>query len=381
LKQKTNEKKCYFLCPQPETKPTLVRVPLHKMKSIRSQLRELNASLDITNVNLTFGKIDAQYYGLVSIGTPPQSFKLIFDTGSGVLWVPSSKCPSSNKVCQTHNKYNSTKSSTYKADGGHFEIVYNTAPCNRTVCIGGVIGFYSIDTVSVASLKVSSQIFAEVTSETPQTQFLLKKYDGLLGMDGSVENVSVFNNMVTQKLVEKNVFSVYLNRDPSSKNNGEIIFGGSDPKHFTGNFTYVDSSARWIVKIDSIEIKGKTFKPSSLLGVVDTGTGGLIQGPKEDVNTLRKMIGAVGPNHQGDYTVDCSKIPTLPDVSFAIGGKIFKISAEQYIARVTIKGHITCVFQFMPSQLSFWLLGDIFIGEYYVEFDVGKNRIGFAQKK
>lgn len=98
--------------------------------------------------------MNAQYFTTITLGTPPQEFKVILDTGSSNLWVPSVKC--SSIACFLHAKYESSASSTYKENGTEFKIQYGS---------GSMEGFVSKDVLTIGDLTIEGQDFAEATKE------------------------------------------------------------------------------------------------------------------------------------------------------------------------------------------------------------------------
>lgn len=309
----------------------------------------------------------------MTIGTPPQEFKVILDTGSSNLWVPSQSCGSI--ACFLHSKYDSSSSSTYKKNGTEFEIRYGS---------GSLSGFVSQDTVSIGDLEIKGQDFAEATSE-PGLAFAFGRFDGILGL--GFDRLSVngivppFYQMVNQKLIDEPVFAFYLSGESGSEDS-EVVFGGVDEDHYTGKITEIPlrRKAYWEVDLDSISFGKETAELENTGVILDTGTS-LIALPSEMAELLNSEIGAK-KGFNGQYTVDCAKRDSLPDVTFKLSGHDFPIGPNDYILEV--QG--SCISTFMgmdfPAPVGpLAILGDAFLRRYYSIYDLGKGTVGLAKAK
>jgi len=361
-------------------------VPLARKEVTRKNYRNSESSIlakytggtgtvDITDYD------DAQYYGPITIGTPPQDFTVVFDTGSSNLWVPSSECAKSNIACQTHNKYNHSKSSTYQPNGTTFAIQYGS---------GSLSGFLSEDTVEIGGLVVVGQTFAEALKE-PGVAFVAAKFDGILGM--AYESISVdavtpvWYNILSQGLVTDPVFSFWLSQNPSDQVGGELTLGGTDPSRYTGSFQYapLTSETYWQFSVTDFQLAGTSLGWCSGAGcpsICDSGTS-LIVGPTKQVDALNRKLGAKVLNGEGIFP-DCSVISSLPNIEIIINGNTFTLTPQDYVLQITSGGETECLSGFMgldipPPTGPIYILGDVFIAAYTAVFDFGNQQVGWAK--
>lgn len=361
------------------TSSGLVRFPLKKrndaefVKSILSSARKgVTYNLQEDGSIVINDYENSQYYGEITLGTPAQSFEVIFDTGSADLWVASSNCDSS---CGRHAEYDSSKSSTYQANGTSFDIMYGSGP---------VSGYQSIDTLNMGGLDVTNQEFAEVTNaEGLGAAYLMGKFDGILGMAFGVLSVNSvptpFDNLVSQGLVDKPEFSFFLGN--SNEEAGELLLGGTDSAYYTGDITYVPllSATYWEITLDNFEVDGTSYVTSSEhKAIVDSGTS-ILTGPSSEVSKIASSLGGkeIVP---GEYLVKCDY--DGPNFDFTIDGNVYTLTPKDYL----IPDGNLCLLGLMALDIPeptgpLWILGDVFMRKYYTVFDTANKRVGFALAK
>ncbi|KAK6837711.1 hypothetical protein RU639_001295 [Aspergillus parasiticus] len=314
---------------------------------------------------------NTQYFSTIRIGTPPQKFKVVLDTGSANLWVPSSKCKTYS--CKKHKKYKSALSDTYHNNGSEFEIYYGS---------GGMTGHVSEDIFTIGDLKVQEQLFGEATKVSG---FSNVKADGILGLGfASISVNSIpppFYNMLDQNLLDEPVFAFYLS-DTYKGRTSEVTFGGVDEQHYSGEIVKIPlrRKAYWEVEFSGLFFGDNFADVEDTGAILDTGSSliGLPSGLFEMVN---KEIGAT-PDYQGRYILDCDKRNSMPSLTFVLGEYNFTIDPKDY----SLQEQNFCMSALVPMDFPgptgpLVVLGDAFLRRWYSVYDFGNSAIGLAKAK
>lgn len=356
----------------------------------------------------------------IGIGTPPQLFSVVPDTGSSNLWVVSkdcgggggnqcSKCRQESFVsclfdpacqsfssccnsgsanaqqavrfasdpCKGKHKFDYTKSTTYQPTSQTWTIQYG---------LGSASGVVGIDYVTFppTSLKVKAKFglanqIAPVIGQQP--------VDGLMGLaytSIAVDHLEpVFYDMIDQLKLDYNCFTIYLKElkgTPNGMTGGQITWGAYDTTNC--GFKADGSNAAWIplssetyyqMVTSSYGVPNAMFN-GRVQSIIDSGTS-LIGLPQNNFNAIGQALGGKFNQQYGIYIVSCNATP--PPITVVINGNTFKIQYSNYINPV---GDGTCYIGIEPFQGGGFgpqiIWGDVFMRQNCVAFCPKKNQVG-----
>ncbi|KAF8815052.1 aspartic peptidase A1 [Phlegmacium glaucopus] len=330
-------------------------------------------------VNAPLEDHTTSYTASVGIGSPPTTYQLLVDTGSANTWVGANQAY--------------VKTST-------------SVQTSNTVSVADVFsGIEFVDQLTIAPDLVISEQSIGVASSVSASN--LKGIDGFLGIgpvhlslgtlspDTQANIPTVTDNLfVTGKITSNEVAISFVPSTSTSGNeiNGELTWGGTDSKKFTGSITFAPitgtSPANQYWGIDlSIRYGDATTILSTTAGIIDTGTT-LIVLATDAFQAYQKATGGVPDTATGLLSITSDQFSNLKSLFFQIGGTDFEFTPNAQIWPRSLNsaiggggGNIYLIITDMKTSsgqgLDF-INGYAFLQRFYSVFDTANQRVGFA---
>ncbi|XP_060673241.1 aspartic proteinase 36-like isoform X3 [Ziziphus jujuba] len=331
------------------------------------------------------------------IGTPPQEFALIVDTGSTVTYVPCSDC----KQCGKHQdpRFQPNSSSTYQpikcsincnCDNEGVQCTYERRYAEMSSS-SGVLGEDIVSFGNESELVPQRAVFGCETLETGD--LYSQRADGIMGLGRG--RLSVMDQLVDKRVIDDSFSLCYGGMGVG----GGAMVLGAIPSPPGMVFTHSDPfrSPYYNIELKEIHVAGKPLKLSPKVfdqrhgTVLDSGTTYAYL-PEEaflafkdalikKIHFLKRVHGP-DPNYNdicfsgaGRDVTQLSKIFPEVDMVFNNGQK-WSLSPENYLFRHTKVSGAYCLGIFKNAD-STTLLGGILVRNTLVTYDRENDKIGF----
>ena len=386
--------------------PRVVGMPLQRRETskivVSPSLRKRSTVMQTLD-NFESGSL---YFANATIGTPPQNFRFHVDTGSSDLWAntdSSQICeqtqgdvdPSSGNIpCSISGTYNANQSSTYKYVNSEFEIKYADGT--------GAQGDYVTDTFNMGGATIQNQQFGVGYNSSSSEGVMGIGYPNLEAIvqspdapNGAQSYANVPQAMVQQGLINSQAYSLWL--DDLNSLTGSILFGGVDTAKYQGSLVTMDivgegprnQTLEMVVTLDGIWVnvngKNQTALTQSTSVLLDSGST-LSYIPNDAATTIMQAVGAKYVASQQLAFCSCSLANSSDTIgfSFANGQKVITADMTDLVLQGGISESLDCTFGIAPQTQAggdgaSYTLGDTFIRNAYVVYDITNNQISLAQ--
>ena len=345
--------------------------------SLNNQTKSIFTIVDLKNYK------DVQYIGDIFIGSPPSKLSVIFDTGSNILWVPSSDCINCLKKT---NRYNPKLSTTSSETNNTKSITY---------AIGFVEGNLCYDTISLNKdgyFKANEFLFLNVKKEENLTGTV---GDGVFGLGIFNENdphMSLIESLYNQKQINNAAFSFYL---LGTNNISRIFIGDILKNEYISNLfknkiqqcQVNQDSLYWeCISNDGIIISNNNNKKeifySNYTFIFDSGSSYTMV-PQNDFNHIFNFLNSEHNcmlNKYNELLCQCNSKNEFGKIEIKFDkNNVFVLNLEKMIDNINAQNQ--CHFQITKESydLNFWILGDSSLRGKIINFNLNERKISFVQ--
>ncbi|KAI6217730.1 hypothetical protein M3Y95_01205100 [Aphelenchoides besseyi] len=330
------------------------KLPIREVKRVQrnNTLGPLN---DIYREVLNF---DRKYYrAKIYVGTPPQPFQVMIDTGSNILWIPKKGCKATGRNlvgnCESSKHVYDTKgSATAESLNVFFTVEYGGGSSTMK-------GQFFKDVFSFGeNMRLEEKVTFGVVHE------MNNEDRGILGLGNAIDphqrGSSIIHEAWRQKVIDAPLFTIYLRKCPESEDCekfGTITIGSHDKEmcgEIEGHVKVNPKTINWVFEVSSFKM-GNALVSKPFKVMTDTGAPGIYV-PIDIYKQLIRAIKATRTN-EGDYVVRCDANVVI---TLLINGHTYFIPKNQLLINLHTGLCSLRVEPFAPSDGA-WILGIPFL--------------------
>ena len=317
------------------------------------------------------------FVSTIKIGSNSQTFNLIMDTGSPVLWVAQPNCKGTHKITRF---FNPSASSTARGTTQPMKIQYGT---------GYAEGYFYTDNFEYLLTRKFNLYFGLAYT----ADFLVTDADGIVGLSKSYDEtrLSFIHMMKSAGNTDSTAFSFKFESDIFYQNiKGSMFIGEhedfSKSEAISAPLTFYGNKIFWACEISSFSMKGTNYETKSNYEtriIFDTGTNAILLPTKylEDIKADLPDLGCFLNRQNKGYQIVCEEKNDYPDMRFKINGNTLIIPYQQAFYKSSrYTGLVFSQVVFDDSQ-QIYIFGSFFFFLFHTLFDEEEKVLKFYPLK